>query len=93
MSCTHDDFMVRADVVKISAVEGGPIVAYSVELHIKCVQCEESFEFMGIPIGWQVGEPAASVDGEEARMPIRPMSAPPGFGEDLTSWHVEVREG
>lgn len=92
-TCEHIEFMASVDVVRLADHEGGPITGYSAEIEVRCAVCEEAFEFIGVPIGWLPSEPAVSVDGREARMPIRPESAPRGFGEHLTGFTVRIGEG
>lgn len=93
MSCDHMDFAARISTVRLSTVEGGPITAYTAEIHIECAQCHEPFEFIGLPAGSLPSEPTSSVDGTEARMPIRPVSAPEGFGLNVPGFSIRVSEG
>lgn len=89
MTCAHEDFAVFADVARLTKVEGGPVTGYSADLKIECVQCGERFVFIGLPPGINPRGATGSMDGVEARLPIRPSSAPEGWGEDNLS--VSVR--
>lgn len=81
-ACDHPDFGVHADVNRLTDVEGGPVERYSMDVRVVCVACGESFVFIGTPTGWSPRQPATSIDGSEVHLPIRPASAPPGWGED-----------
>lgn len=81
-TCEHRDFWVHADVNRLTDVDGGPVTGYSMDLHVFCRDCNEPFEFIGPPIGLDRRGPRVSFDATELRAPIRPRSAPPGFGLD-----------
>ena len=53
--------------------EDSTIVAFYCELRVWCLECEKPFEFIGLPMGLSPGQPRTSVDGQEARMPIKPV--------------------
>ena len=49
------------------------VVAYYAEIKVWCLACKKPFEFIGLPMGMSPGQPRTSVDGQEARMPIKPV--------------------
>lgn len=90
MSCGHANFAADVQVARLSDYDNGPITGYTADVRLSCDDCGEPFEFIGLPIGWLASEPAVSVDGREARMPVRPTTAPEGFGEHLTGFTVRA---
>lgn len=90
--CEHEHFEARVNVGRLTKEEGGPVAGYTAEIGVRCAQCSTPFEFMGLPIGVLPSEPACSVDGTEARMPIRPVGSPDEFGRDLLGYHVRRGE-
>lgn len=92
MTCPHENFGVQANVGRLMRSEtDSTVVGYSVDLTVRCMDCNEPFEWMGLPMGWLASEPACSVDGLEARMPIRPQSAARDFGLGLPGFTVKER--
>lgn len=72
--CDHKNFVVNADIARCTrSEEDDTVVAYYCELHVKCTVCDKPFEFIGLPMGMSPGQPMCSVDGQEARMPIKPV--------------------
>ena len=93
MTCEHQDFAARVCVVRLERSDtDAAIVGYTAEVGVNCSDCGEAFVFIGLPIGSLAGEPACSVDGIEARMPIRPISAPDNFGLNLLGYTVRMGE-
>lgn len=82
MTCAHDEFVVLGEVNRLTQVEGGPVTGYSLDLTVSCVQCDERFVFIGAQSGLSPRRPMVSANGQELRAPIRPASAPEGWGED-----------
>lgn len=74
MACQHEDFSVRVNVGRLSAVEGGPISNYTADVQIQCAQCGEAFCFIGMEHGSDPAKPMCSFLADEARLPIRPSS-------------------
>lgn len=89
--CQHEAFEVVVGVNRLRKAATLPITGYAADIHVFCKQCDEPFVFIGIPVGLRPGQPMCSVDGTEARMPIRPKSAPENFGLDFPGFHVEVK--
>lgn len=84
--CQHENFYVNAEVARLTESEGGPVKCFTVDLHVKCMDCELPFEWVGFEgrVGWMSGEPMVSPDAQELRVPIRPkgsdiLPALPGF--------------
>ena len=91
-ACAHEDFSANAGIARLSAVEGGPITAYSVELRVECARCREPFRFMGVPAGMLPNRPACSLDELTLNIPIRPASSDPDFGLGIPGFAVTFRE-
>lgn len=73
-SCKHENFHAQANIARCTRSEDDPtIVAYYCDLTVRCTQCEKPFEFIGLPMGLSPGQPCCSVDGQEARIPIKPV--------------------
>lgn len=93
MACEHEGFDARVDVNRLSDVKGGPTTAYSADLKIQCTQCGEQFVFIGPAIGLSPREPRIALAGTEIHLPIKPESAPAGFGLDGPGFNVNVHRG
>jgi hypothetical protein len=90
--CVHNNFAVFGEVNRLFDDEGSEPTAemmlpdrFSLDVTVNCHDCGERFVFIGMPIGMSPRQPMSSFDGKEARMPIRPASAPSGWGETGTS--------
>lgn len=92
-ACPHENFHAHVDVNRLSSEEGGPITAYSAEVRLRCMDCDEQFRFIGCPAGLLPDRPAVSVDESELRIPIRPASSDPDFGLGIPGFAVRYREG
>lgn len=90
MTCEHPDFVAVVDVNRLSDVEGGPISAFSADVRVRCAECDEPFVFIGVPLGLSPMHPTGSLDGSALSCPIRPASAPEGWGEDGVGFSVRV---
>jgi hypothetical protein len=64
----------------LSAQPGGPVTSFYADVRISCA-CGEPFVFIGPGIGVSPRQPMVSFDGQELRAPIRPASAPEGWGQ------------
>ena len=77
-TCAHQNFAVKADVGRINKDGNGPIVAYICDLHVWCRDCDQQFEFFGLPNGMSFYRPTVSIDGKEAHFPlVIPGTQPP----------------
>lgn len=72
MTCTHEEIEFRANVNRLTDEDGGPIVAYIVDLEARCAKCGERFLFKGGEFGVLADRPALSPDRAELRCPIEP---------------------
>lgn len=92
--CEHEAFAATVDVHRLSrSAEDDTVVGYTADIHVSCRDCGEPFEFIGLPMGALPSAPAASVTGLEARMPIRPTTAPRTFGLGLPGFTIRREEG
>ena len=64
------------------------IVMFVAEIQVKCAECGQPFEFIGIPMGYAHFEPRCSINGLIANMPIKPVGAV--MAMDLPSYGVKV---
>lgn len=72
MTCKHEDFNARVEVVRLENV--GKFMA---DVTVNCAQCNLPFQFLGLPAGINMEGAMVSVDGLEARMAIAPQGAQP----------------
>lgn len=89
MTCQHEEFHCDAAVGRLSTVEGGPITHYCAGVTIKCRQCDQRFQFVGLPMGMSAYRPTVSIDGTELRAPLmpqgqRPPAGLPGYGVQMS---------
>lgn len=89
MDCKHMNFRVDVAVGRLTESETSDVVvSFSADVHIKCADCGQPFEFIGLPMGMAHFEPRCSVDGLEARMPIKPQGV--AMAMDLPSFGVRI---
>lgn len=88
--CEHDVFDAVVEINRLTAVEGGPVTSYSASITVTCIGCKQPFMWMGAPVGLSPRLPMTSVDALELRAPLRPASAPAGFGEDGPGFSVRI---
>lgn len=88
--CEHENFECQARIGRLSTVEGGPITHYCANVTIKCTQCDDVFEFIGMPIGSSAYRPTCNMEGTEARFPITPKGQRPPEG--LIGYSVTMSE-
>jgi hypothetical protein len=70
--CQHENFICDCDVSRISSTEGGPINRYSLDVRVRCVDCNLPFRFIGLPTGLDLNGAATSMDATEGRFAIAP---------------------
>ena len=91
--CKHLNFeasvMVGRIVAEGSSDDSAPI-AYSADITVQCSECKKPFEFLGLPMGYSPLQPMCSVDGTEARMPLKPQGET--VRTDLAGFTVKVVE-
>jgi hypothetical protein len=71
--CKHESFKSEVKVNRLTETEGGPVTGYLAEIEITCADCFKPFEFIGLPGGLLNGKPTTNVDGNELRVPIKPL--------------------
>ena len=92
--CPHDDMHLDADVQRLTASDDDPtVVAYIVELQIRCVACNERFRWSGVPAGLMPNRPACSPDEFTLHAPVRPASADPDFGLGIRGFAIRYKAG
>lgn len=72
MTCLHQNFRADVKVGRLAAEGSDTIVGFTADIKVECSECGKPFEFIGLPMGYSPGQPMVSVDGQEARMPIKP---------------------
>ena len=73
-ACIHENFHAQANISRCQrSDDDSTIVAFYCDLTVFCSDCGKPFEFIGLPMGLSPGQPRCSVDGREARMPIKPV--------------------
>lgn len=65
--CRHEDFEAWVEVNRFE--DTGRFMA---DVRVHCKECMLPFRFIGLPVGMLWENPAMSVDGCEARLPIEP---------------------
>lgn len=97
--CVHLDFAAFVSVQRLFDDEDEATAAdrlpdrFSADVLIECAGCGERFVFVGsMDVGVSPREPMVSADRRELRAPIRPASAPPGWGEGGASVTLRVDE-
>jgi hypothetical protein len=69
--CTHPKFAAECDVNRFEDTG-----LFSVDVRIRCVECNEPFRFIGLPAGILQKNPTVSIDGLELHAPIEPQGIP-----------------
>ncbi len=87
--CLHEQFFAHCKVGRISETDGRPITSYTLDVTVKCTQCNMNFEFVGVPGGLDPNHPTTSFDFTELRAPIRPFT---GKGQDSLRYVVRADE-
>jgi hypothetical protein len=99
--CVHIEFLAEVSVARLAEGPDAPAHAFSATITAVCAGCGEPFVWIGggryicpddadLPVGLSPRQVTVSVDGRELRAPLRPASAPEGWGEDGPSYHVEI---
>ena len=88
-ACEHPNFEAQVEVNRLSAVEGGPINAYSADIQVACVECGEKFRWIGVPAGLSGGHPMCSVDESVLSAPLRPASSDRDFGLGIPGYAIQ----
>ena len=72
LKCEHASFLINGRVGRLSKDEGGPITGYTVDVTVKCTDCDLPFRFIGGKPGSSPFEPRVSADALELRAPLEP---------------------
>jgi hypothetical protein len=88
MTCEHGNFECHASVGRLSQIDNGPITHYCADIRVKCTECGEFFEFIGVPLGCSAYRPTVSIDGLELRVPLMPQGMKPPEG--LPGFSVQI---
>ena len=73
--CPHLRFHSEVAVARLTrSQEDDTVVAYAADIKIRCIDCGESFCFVGVEKGLSPHQPMVSPDNEELRIPLRPSS-------------------
>lgn len=74
MNCKHQTFKADCKVFRRTDGDDGPVIGYSMDVTVKCVDCGEVFEFIGPPAGASFKFPTVSADLCTLRIPIQPAT-------------------
>lgn len=69
MTCKHMNFGATVNIARLE--DSGRFMA---EVSVKCVDCGEQFQFLGLEPGLNLNGSAVSIDGLEAFIAIAPNS-------------------
>lgn len=90
-NCKHSNFHANVSVGRIiaeGASDDSQPIAFSADVTVKCLDCGKPFEWIGLPMGYSPMQPMCSVDGLEARMPLKPQGE--ATRTDLAGFAVKV---
>lgn len=73
-ACEHDVFLANVDVHRLTNDQGA-VDGFVADLHVQCSTCGVHFVFEGVPTGFSLKRPMASVDRTELRIPLAPQRA------------------
>ncbi len=73
--CNHEIFESVVSVTRLTDHENSVVVnGFCADIKIRCRQCEQDFEFVGVSGGSSPFEPRVSIDSTELRIPINPST-------------------
>lgn len=73
--CSHEQFICESRIARLTESETSTIVTgYYADIKIKCKQCDQPFEFVGLEGGLSPFGPRVSLDSTELRAPIKPST-------------------
>jgi hypothetical protein len=71
--CDHHQFYAEVSVARLTETEESEkVTGFRADVKIRCVECQQEFEFIGVPQGYHVSSPTINIDGTELRLPIKP---------------------
>ena len=75
--CEHKQFSAAVKVFRLTETDDSEkVTGYTTDIKIKCAECGEDFEFLGVPGGVDPSRPTASADNLTLRAPIIPSTKP-----------------
>lgn len=74
--CQHENWTATATMFRDRDTDDGPVIAWSVELTMACVECGAPMLWLGLPFDALPGRPTVNPAGIELSLPCRPH--PPG---------------
>lgn len=81
MSCEHEQFEAAVDVHRLlDDRDKTKVGAFLADVRVRCAQCGQKFQFLGLPQGLDIGGAACSYSREEAHLTISPDGLPPSGG-------------
>lgn len=89
--CSHAAFEGELEVNRL--VRDSEVVAYVVDVRVRCRDCGEPFRWSGVQAGMSPARPMCSADETELHAPIRPASADPDFGLGIPGYAVTWTDG
>lgn len=74
MTCKHTEFSAMVGVHRLTKGEeaDSPVRAYVAKITVKCAECGEPFQFLGLPGGYSMDGATVSVDCLIANLAIAP---------------------
>ncbi len=77
--CTHQDFKANVNVCRRTDNDEITVIGFSADIRIKCNECGQDFEFIGVEPGSSPFGPKCSMDSMELRIPIKPSTGQLAF--------------
>lgn len=69
--CEHKNFVANVNVHRLVSENKTTVVGINADITIKCSDCGQPFEFIGVPAGLSPFHPMVSADSTELRAPIK----------------------
>lgn len=69
-NCKHETFQSQVTIQRFI-----DIGRFCAEIHIRCSQCYQPFQFHGLNLGLHLDGATMSIDGQEARLAISPVGS------------------
>lgn len=94
-ACEHENFHTEVGVHRLTNCRmptGGPIIGYTADISIACVDCGERFRWIGLPLGVSGQWPTVSIDGHTMHAPLRPAGSDPDFGMGIPGFDVRFSD-
>ncbi|MET3512791.1 hypothetical protein ABIC63_000556 [Pseudacidovorax sp. 1753] len=85
MTCKHTNFAAECAVARLEDVG-----RFMLEVKVRCTECGEPFQFLGLPPGCNLEGASVSLDGLEANIAICPQGTRPSPLQSLLGYTVEA---